>query len=278
MKYCEEYAALLDLFVDGELAPGDMKRVGDHLMGCPGCQAYVDDALAIRACFPDAEETVVPEGFADGVMERVREASGRERKIVEMKRRGVRRWLGTAAVLAACCALVVLVRTGPGGDTAAPARGAAYDTTGVIESEEGGIAPQAAPESPESKEEPAEGAPEEASQTAPTARSKAAELYNDEVTLKAALAAPAEAAPEEAMDNEQFHVCPPVSEKTLYLTREEAGELLDGFAPIWESAEEWRYELNGEEYRALLEALDRQEELPEAEEGPFLVVVSGPLE
>ena len=54
MKYCEEYAALLDLFVDGELAPEDMKRVGDHLTGCPGCQAYVDDALAIRACFPDA--------------------------------------------------------------------------------------------------------------------------------------------------------------------------------------------------------------------------------
>lgn len=273
MKYCEEYAALLDLFVDGELAPEDMKRVGDHLAGCPGCQAYVDDALAIRAGFPDAEETVVPEGFAGGVMERVREASGRERKIVEMRRRGVRRWLGTAAVLAACCALVVLVRTGPGGDTAAPAGDAAYDTASLIESGEGGIAPQAAPES---KEDPAEGAPEEAAQAAPAARSKAAELYNDEVTLKAALAAPAEAAPEAAMDDEQFTA--PVSEKTLYLTWEEAGELLDGFAPIWESAVEWRYELNGEEYRALLEALDRQEELPEAEEGPFLVVVSGPLE
>ena len=78
------------------------------------------------------------------------------------------------------------------------------------------------------------------------------------------------------MDDAQFYAF--VSEKTLYLTREEAGELLDGFAPIWESAEEWRYELNGEEYRALLEALDRQEELPEAEEGPFLVVVSGSLE
>ena len=100
MKYCEEYAALLDLFVDGELAGDEMERVRAHLAECPGCQAYVDDALAIRACFPDAEETVVPEGFAEGVMERVREASGRERKIVEMKRRGVRRWLGTAAALA----------------------------------------------------------------------------------------------------------------------------------------------------------------------------------
>lgn len=268
MKYCEEYAALLDLFVDGELVPEDMKRVGDHLTGCPGCQAYVDDALAIRAGFPDIEDTAVPEGFAEGVMERVREASGRERKIVEMKRRGVRRWLGTAAALAACCALVVLVKTGPGGDTAAPAGNAACDITGVIESEGGEIAPQAAPEP---KEDPSEDMPEEAVRAAPAARSKAAELYNDEVTLKAALA---EAAPETAMDDER----PPASEKTLYLTREEAGELLDGFAPIWESAVEWRYELNGEEYRTLLEALNRQEELPEEEEGPFLVVVSGPLE
>lgn len=41
---------------------------------------------------------------------------------------------------------------------------------------------------------------------------------------------------------------------------------------------EWRYELDAEEYRALLEALGRQEELVETKEGPFLIVVSGPLE
>lgn len=281
MKYCEEYAALLDLFVDGELAPEEMKRVGDHLAECPGCRAYVDDALALRAGFPDVEETVVPEGFAGGVMERVREASARERKVVELKRRGVRRWVGTAAALAACCALVILMRTGPGGGGAAPAggNGAAYDTAAVIGGDETGIAPQAAPES---TEDPGE----EAIQAAPAARSKAAELYNDKEVLKAAPtvgadmapAAPAEAGPEAAMDDGQFPACPPAPEKALYLTQEEAGDLLDGFTPIWENAVEWRFELNAEEYRALLEALGRQEELPEAEEGPFLVVVSGPLE
>ena len=64
----------------------------------------------------------------------------------------------------------------------------------------------------------------------------------------------------------------------LYLTAGEAGGLLDGSNVVWENAVEWHYELSREEYRALLEALGRQEEFPEAEEGPFLVVVSGPLE
>ena len=34
MKYCEQYAALLDLFVDGELAGAEMERVRDHLAEC----------------------------------------------------------------------------------------------------------------------------------------------------------------------------------------------------------------------------------------------------
>ena len=54
MKYCENFAALLDPFVDGELSPDEMARVQAHLDGCPACRAYVDDALAIRASFPDA--------------------------------------------------------------------------------------------------------------------------------------------------------------------------------------------------------------------------------
>ena len=80
MRYCERYAALLDLFVDGELPPGEMEQVQAHLAVCPGCQAYVDDALAIRAGFPDVEDTAVPEGFAAGVMERIRREHEAERK------------------------------------------------------------------------------------------------------------------------------------------------------------------------------------------------------
>ena len=72
MRPCDEYAALLDDYVDGELTPAEADRVRDHLTVCPGCRAYVDDALAIRAAFPDAEDTEVPEGFAEGVSAAIR--------------------------------------------------------------------------------------------------------------------------------------------------------------------------------------------------------------
>lgn len=274
MKYCEQYAALLDLFVDGELAGAEMERVRDHLAECPGCQAYVDDALAIRAGFPDIEDTAVPEGFAEGVMERIREASAGERKLVELRRRGIRRWMGTAAALAACCALVILVRTGPGKEAAAPAGGdgAAYDTAAIIEDGEAGIAPQAALEATEAPvEEPLE--------EVPSPRSRTAEAYKSEQVLTAApaagadLPAPVAAAPEAAMDDSA-----PEKTDALYLTAEEAGDLLDGFDPVWESGGERRYELSAEAYRTLLEALGRPVDPVEAAEERFLVVVTGLLE
>lgn len=291
MKYCEEYAALLDLFADGELTGPEMERVRDHLETCPGCRAYVDDALAIRAGFPNVEETVVPEGFAEGVMARVREDSAKERKIVELKRRGVRRWIGTAAALAACCALVILVRSGPGKD--APAGdGAAYDTAETaIAGEESRIAPQAAPET--ESEEAEDNTPEEAVRAAPEARSKMAEFYDDESerSLKTAPSQGASqeanlaAAPEAPADGTQTYDCPAApeaakdeallkKEEALYLTAEEAGDLLDGLAPVWEDGGERRYELTAEEYRALLEALGRPDAPPETAEGRFPVVVT----
>lgn len=264
MKYCEEYAALLDLFVDGELAGPEMERVRDHLAACPGCRAYVDDALAMRAGFPNVEEADVPEGFAQGVMERIRETSNR--KSAELRRRGIRRWMGTAAALAACCALVILVRTGSAGEnrTAAPAGGdsAACDRAGIVEGEEAGIAPQAAPEAGIAAQMAPAEAPTEKNDF--TARAGGQE--------EAALAAP-KAAVESAADESGLE-----NTAALCLTAEEAGDLLKDFTAVWENAVEWRYELNREEYQALLEALGRPEELPDGAQGPFLVVVTGPKE
>ena len=75
MKYCEEYAALLDRYVDGELSPEERAAVQEHRDQCPDCRRYVDEILEIRAAFPDVEETPVPAGFADGVMEAIRAAA-----------------------------------------------------------------------------------------------------------------------------------------------------------------------------------------------------------
>ena len=68
MKYCEEYAALLDAFYDGECTPAEAEQVRLHLAECPGCRAYLDELAIISAGFPGEEDVEVPEGFADGVM------------------------------------------------------------------------------------------------------------------------------------------------------------------------------------------------------------------
>ena len=103
MRYCKEYAALLDLYVDGELETADMVRVQSHVDQCPACRAYVDDALAIRAAFPDVEDTVVPASFADDVMARI------QADTVSKKKKKAP-WAKALLPLAACCAIVILLQ------------------------------------------------------------------------------------------------------------------------------------------------------------------------
>lgn len=106
MKDCQEYAALLDAFIDGELSPEEMVRVQEHLDGCPGCRAYVDDLLAIRAAFPDTEDVEVPEGFAGAVSAAIRAGAAPRKKNASP-------WRRTLLPLAACCALVILLARMP---------------------------------------------------------------------------------------------------------------------------------------------------------------------
>ena len=99
MKYCDEYAALLDAFVDGECSGEEAERVRAHLTQCDGCRNYVAMALAARDAFPSAEETRVPDGFAEGVMAAVRAHAA--------PRKSRKRWVGTLVSVAACAAIMV---------------------------------------------------------------------------------------------------------------------------------------------------------------------------
>ena len=127
MKYCETYAALLDLYVDGELSLEEMLEVQAHLDECPACQSYVDDALDMRAAFPDAGETEVPEGFAAGVMAKIQAVPAAPRKKKKTP------WVGVLTSLAACCAIVILQQNGPlpggGNDSASVAYDVAAEET-----------------------------------------------------------------------------------------------------------------------------------------------------
>ena len=122
MKICEEYASLLDPFIDGELVGDEAARVREHLACCPACAAYVGDAMAIRAAFNDIDEIEVPDGLADGVMAAIRAHA------VPQKKKN--QWVKVAASLAACALIVftavrVMPFSGPSGATAPPLASAA---------------------------------------------------------------------------------------------------------------------------------------------------------
>ena len=106
MNNCEKYEALLDLYVDGELGPEDMVKVREHLDTCPACRGYVDDALAIRAAFPDEDSAALPEGFHESVMAKIAQEAAPKKKR--------RTWMALPTMAAACLALVVAVRGLPG--------------------------------------------------------------------------------------------------------------------------------------------------------------------
>ena len=110
MKYCEDYAALLDPYIDGELSPEDTGRVREHLRQCNGCRAYVQAALLMREQFPEIEYTQVPDGFAESVMGAIRSGAAPQKKCRSP-------WMKVLVPLAACCAIVVLVKSLPTGFT-----------------------------------------------------------------------------------------------------------------------------------------------------------------
>ena len=247
MKYCENFAALLDPFVDGELSPGEMARVQAHLDECPACRAYVDDALAIRAAFPDVEETEVPEGFAEGVMARIQTEASSGTATPAHKQTS-RPWLKPLASLAACCAIVLLAApmfSHSSKTEAAPAEApAAAADTGASTERVMGFAYTA----------------EKA-----TAEESAEEAREDLASSKLYDAAPAPSAA--AGSDAKAHFKSDTS-SWLTLTAEEAGSLLASFTPVEETETELRYELTSGELETLLAALSEAGIVPSGELHP----------
>ena len=257
MKYCENFAALLDPFVDGELSPDEMARVQAHLDGCPACRAYVDDALAIRASFPDAEDTPVPDGFAESVMARIRAEAASQAEAAPQKKTS-RPWLKALASLAACCAIVLL---------AAPMFSHSSKTEAAPAE-----APAAAADTAASTERAMEFA---LTEEAPAGES-AEESREDLASSKLYDAAPAPS----AADSGATAYCTEADTTSwLTLTAEEAGSLLADVTPAEETETELRYELTSGELENLLTALSEAGIVPSGElhpaemEGSYVLVI-----
>ena len=261
MRYCEEFAALLDPYIDNELSPEETARVREHLRTCDGCRAYVQAALLMRDAFPEAEDAVVPEGFAEGVMAAIR-ADAAPRK------RPRSRWQRTLLPLAACFAVVVLAAsTLPrSGDTAvrddettqaesqlpesasvsAADSGAEDSAADAAQAEEDTAATNApaTDDASASETQPASSGVQEGAEvpSADTRTTSLPETSSSEATESAAAPVPYAV---------QTLPC-------LTLTEQEAGTLLERFTPVSDEDGTLIYELTAAEYADLLEQLEQQ--------------------
>ena len=119
MERCERFEELLSQRLDQPLPPQEERELEDHLARCPRCRALAEDLEQLCGQFACLEELPAPEGFARGVMARIRalepepapaekpEGRKEETEPTEMPkvvplRRPMPRWARTAAALAAC--------------------------------------------------------------------------------------------------------------------------------------------------------------------------------
>ena len=73
MTPCENYWEALNAFVDGECSPEEEAALCAHLADCAACREALAELTALHDGFPDWEDEAVPEGFADGVLQKIEE-------------------------------------------------------------------------------------------------------------------------------------------------------------------------------------------------------------
>lgn len=95
---CDRYLELFSARLDGALTEAEERELEEHLAVCPDCRAVGAQLSALQGAFPEMEEVLVPEGFARGVMDRIR-AENPKKVIPLFKRPQVRALAGLAACL-----------------------------------------------------------------------------------------------------------------------------------------------------------------------------------
>lgn len=95
---CDRYLELLSLRLDGVLTEAGERELEEHLTACPDCRAAGAQLAALQGAFSELEEGEAPEGFAQGVMDRIR-AEEKPKVVPLFKRPQVRALAGLAACL-----------------------------------------------------------------------------------------------------------------------------------------------------------------------------------
>lgn len=111
MEHCDRFIDLISRSLDESLSPQDQQALDGHLRQCPQCRELSCQLAQIREELDSWQLQEVPQGFTQGVMDRV-QALEEQKKIVPLWKRPQVRALGS---LAACLLLCVgVLRLGPG--------------------------------------------------------------------------------------------------------------------------------------------------------------------
>lgn len=97
---CQRYYELISQRLDGELSEDEQQELEAHLAVCPSCRALAQQLSGLHEDFSNLEEFPAPEGFVQGVMERIRMEE--PKKVIPLFRRPQ---FKAAAGLAACLVL-----------------------------------------------------------------------------------------------------------------------------------------------------------------------------
>ena len=262
-----ENTALLDAFVDGELTSDEMIQVQAHLDECPACQAYVDDALAIRAAFPTEDDIPLPADFSENVMRSVAKAP---------QSRPKRQPWGKLAAAAACLAVIVLVQHGALGGTGSTDSASAYDTAAMMDvattesaaAERSMDSPSAGTESEETADNSAEAFTATSGDSLETQKSKDTAAYTSGSGQSGIQVDLPSASEDATQENGASVTVGPFNQAdlpTVHVSAADIGDLLDGREPAeTENSGTLRYLLTRQEYDDLVaELADRGVSLEE---------------
>ena len=108
---CDKYLERLSVWLDGALTQEEERELSEHLARCPSCWEMREQLSALRDGFGELEESEAPEGFTQGVMERVR-AEEKPKVIPLFKRPQFRALAGLAACLVLAVGLYSANRPG----------------------------------------------------------------------------------------------------------------------------------------------------------------------
>ena len=156
---CGRYHELLSARLDGLLTVEEERGLEDHLALCPACRAVGSRLAAIQTAFDDLEEVQAPEGFAQGVMDRIR-AEGKPKVLPLFKRPQVRALAGLAACLVLVFGLYGMSHNQEPGDMMLKARGVQRDAAAEDGEEPGANAALVGPDSEDVPQVAAYAAPE----------------------------------------------------------------------------------------------------------------------